>query len=334
MRAEIDRVLAEGAALDRARGAYGARAGVGAVRDLRGPALLPRLRLDQPVGGGPRGTAGDPPDGSAAPSAPATSTPTALLARARSRTSTARTEAERAELTMAARSVGKVWMLRHEIQGVPLPEDFAAAPPRGHGGHRGTRRLRRVLPGAFQDPQQQGGPGPEHRPTGAARRRCRPSAGARRRSGRTSPTGPAASARPRPAPRSPTWCAWSTTRPTTTRTPHAGPYVVLDISDFTFKQWYRLMMRHVHDYKAPVVLHPVAAQAVLPLPRRRRERPLPGRPRLRPEPGRQPAARLLRAVGPVAGSTRASRPSTACSGATPTSRYRANLAHFQHNIGV
>ena len=57
-------------------GAYGARAGVGAVRHLRGPALLPRLRLDQPVGGGPRGTAGDPPDGSAPPSAPATWTPT------------------------------------------------------------------------------------------------------------------------------------------------------------------------------------------------------------------------------------------------------------------
>ena len=45
---------------------------------------------------------------------------------------------------------------------------------------------------------------------------------------------------------------------------HAGPYVVLDISDFTFKQWYRLMMRHVHDYQAPVVLHPVLLKQYYP----------------------------------------------------------------------
>ena len=45
---------------------------------------------------------------------------------------------------------------------------------------------------------------------------------------------------------------------------HAGPYVVLDISDFTFKQWYRLMMRHIHDYQAPVVLHPVLLKQYYP----------------------------------------------------------------------
>ena len=67
-----------------------------------------------------------------------------------------------------------------------------------------------------------------------------------------------------PAPRSPTWSASSTTRPATTTRPHAGPYVVLDISDFTFKQWYRLMMRHVHDYQAPVVLHPVLLKQYYP----------------------------------------------------------------------
>jgi hypothetical protein len=45
---------------------------------------------------------------------------------------------------------------------------------------------------------------------------------------------------------------------------HAGPYVVLDISDFTFKEWYRLMMRHIHDYQAPVVLHPVLLKQYYP----------------------------------------------------------------------
>ena len=38
-------------------------------------------------------------------------------------------EAERRELTAAARSVAKVWVLRHEIQGVPLPDGFLADHP-------------------------------------------------------------------------------------------------------------------------------------------------------------------------------------------------------------
>ena len=87
-----------------------------------------------------------------------------------------------------------------------------------------------------------------------------------------------------------------------------------------FKQWYRLMMRHIHDYQAPVVLHPVAAHAVLPLPRRRRVRPLPGRPRLRPEPGAATRSSATSSRGTSSASTPASRPSPACSGATPTTR--------------
>ncbi|UUZ61346.1 hypothetical protein [Nocardioides sp. B-3] len=44
----------------------------------------------------------------------------------------------------------------------------------------------------------------------------------------------------------------------------AGPYVVLDISDFTYKQWWRLMKRHIHTYKAPVVLHPILLKQYFP----------------------------------------------------------------------
>ena len=40
-----------------------------------------------------------------------------------------RAAAERAELTAAARSVAKVWLIRHEIQGVPLPDDFLERHP-------------------------------------------------------------------------------------------------------------------------------------------------------------------------------------------------------------
>ena len=45
---------------------------------------------------------------------------------------------------------------------------------------------------------------------------------------------------------------------------HAGPYIVLDIGDFSFKQWYRLLMRHIQDYRAPVVLHPVLLKRYYP----------------------------------------------------------------------
>ena len=78
---------------------------------------------------------------------------------------------------------------------------------------------------------------------------------------------------------------------------------------------------------------PDPAQAVLPLPRRRRLRPLPGRPRLRQE--RRPADpdRLLRAVEPAAlRPLRAVHRRVQWRGAYRS--YRANQAHFQHNIGV
>ena len=48
------------------------------------------------------------------------------------------------------------------------------------------------------------------------------------------------------------------------RKKYAGTYIALDIGDFTFQQWYRLMMRHIHDYRAPVVLHPVLLKQYYP----------------------------------------------------------------------
>ena len=40
-----------------------------------------------------------------------------------------RAAAQTAELTEAARSVAKVWLLRHQVQGVPLPAHFFARHP-------------------------------------------------------------------------------------------------------------------------------------------------------------------------------------------------------------
>jgi hypothetical protein len=38
---------------------------------------------------------------------------------------------------------------------------------------------------------------------------------------------------------------------------YAGPYITLDIGDWSFRQWMLLMARHIVDYRAPVILHPV-----------------------------------------------------------------------------
>jgi hypothetical protein len=255
MRAEIDRVVAEGAALDGAQGrTTRARAAVRCAtfegqRYCLGfgwtnqPAEALAERLDARPALERERTGDLDADG--------------LLARAERRTATARAAADRAELTMAAQSVGKVWMLRHEIQGVPLPEGFAERHPEI----------------AVADVQARGGFGESY----PERSKILTSKVARAQS-TTYWCGPAAM-------QAIGWSSqekrknqsyWARRLGTTTAgtaitdmvrvinnkthyadADHAGPYVVLDISDFTFKQWYRLMMRHVHDYQAPVVLHPV-----------------------------------------------------------------------------
>ena len=45
---------------------------------------------------------------------------------------------------------------------------------------------------------------------------------------------------------------------------YAGPYITLDIGDWSFKQWRLLMARHIVDYRAPVVLHPVLEKRFYP----------------------------------------------------------------------
>ena len=45
---------------------------------------------------------------------------------------------------------------------------------------------------------------------------------------------------------------------------HAGPYIVLDIGKYSYATWMLLMMRHIHDYKAPVVLHPILLKRFYP----------------------------------------------------------------------
>lgn len=266
MQAEIDRVVAEGAGVDRAQGRTAlARASVRCATfdgqryclgfgwtNQTPEALAARLTERPDLG---RERTGDlDADG--------------IIARTSGRTAIARSEAERAELTMAAQSVGKVWMLRHEIQGVELPADFAARHPevavsdptsdtdaRGGFGKKYPKRFSILKESRILAQNQTWWCGPATMQSigwSSNKERKNQAFWARRLGTTTDGT-----------------AITDMVRVVNDRTIYAGPdkagpYIVLDISDFTFKEWYRLMMRHVHDYRAPVVLHPVLLKRYYP----------------------------------------------------------------------
>lgn len=167
---------------------------------------------------------------------------------------------ERAELTAAARSVAKVWLIRHEIQGMPLPDDFVARHPEAAAAAR-TRPHRH--PTSFRILSEK-----QVRPQGRTYY-CGPAAmqmigwGWRdRRQGqalwadklRTTSAGTAITDMVRVVNHNTGYDGED----------HAGPYIVLDISDFAYRQWWRLMKRHLHTYRAPVVLHPILLEKFFP----------------------------------------------------------------------
>lgn len=208
-----------------------------------------------------------------------------------------RAKAERQELTQAARSVAKVWMIRNEIQGVPLPAGFLAAHPEA----RVTVGAGRVA-AAVATPVAK--PTPSKTPT------ARPTTG----TVATVATSKAPSAGVSIAASVPAkypvkakvlknkqtaeqirtyWCgptsmqmiAWGwkqkdkgaahyaaklgTTsagtaisdmvRVTNNNTGWdnlAGPYITLDVKNFTTAQFWALLQKHIAQYKAPIILHP------------------------------------------------------------------------------
>jgi hypothetical protein len=189
----------------------------------------------------------------------------------------ARAEAQRAELTRAARSVAKVWLIRHQIQGVPLPPHFATRHPEVRAADPSTIDAR--------------GSATLTAPSAA------PAAGRKVKHWRAYPRKGVALHRTHVAAQHLTyWCGptsmqmiawgwsgerrtqrhWAARLGTTTsgtsitsmvdevnratgwdKEKYAGPYIVLDIGDWSFHQWMLLMARHIVDYRAPVVLHPV-----------------------------------------------------------------------------
>jgi hypothetical protein len=190
----------------------------------------------------------------------------ALLEHTAGLSARARARADRAELTEAARSVAKVWLLRHEIEGVPLPDGFLdthpearepagarAARPKGHADYPDRARVLRNKRVVDQKRSYWCGPATAQMiGWGWNKHKVRQRIWARRLG--TTTQGSAISAMVRVVNRTTGY----------DRADRAGPYIVLDISDWKFRKWMLLQKRHIVDYRAPVVLHPVLLKRFYP----------------------------------------------------------------------
>ena len=222
--------------------------------------------------------------------------PKAALKRMARLTPKKRARQERRELTQAARSVAKVWMIRHEIQGVPLPADFLAQHPEARVSTASStgvaaRAATVTTPSAS----------PTVRPVAAAATTTPAAPQTTTAAVPAQPVQPAAYRRKAKILKNGQtaeqirnyWCGptsmqmiawgwkqkdkgalhWAQKLHTTTAgtsiwdmvrvTNHntgwdklAGPYVVLDVKKFSTAQFFALMQKHIAQYKAPVILHP------------------------------------------------------------------------------
>ena len=192
----------------------------------------------------------------------------------------ARAEAERAELTAAARSVAKVWLLRHEIEGVEIPAAFLDAHPEARATTstaRGTATTTASAPTPLAARTKTLGDYPQRAAILSPRRVaeqqttywCGPTSMQMIAWGwkkfdkgqthwaeklGTTTSGTAITDMVRVINSSTGW----------DRPDYAGPYIPLDIGDYSFRQWKLLLMRHLVDYKAPVVLHPILLKRYYP----------------------------------------------------------------------
>ncbi len=194
-----------------------------------------------------------------------------------------RAAAERDELTRAAESVAKVWEIRHEVEGVPYPDGFVARHPElmdakgsadasGSAGSSTSASASTTAPGKKKSadypgsdkilaPQQTAeqirsywcGPTAMQMIAWGWRDKRQPQGMWAKKLGTTS-GGTAITSIVDVVNRTTGW----------DRASYAGPYITLDIGGYSFHQWYLLMMRHIHDYRAPVVLHPILLKKYFP----------------------------------------------------------------------
>jgi hypothetical protein len=279
MQAEIDRVVAEGLAAPRlsARSSATALAETAArCAELEGQRYClgvgwttrSESEVASDLAAAAREASGRESTGDAAP--------TETLQRMARMAPQARAEAERRELTDAARSLAKVWLLRHEIQGVPLPDDFAERHPEavvtsGDGqvsartaatstsarktaaDYPRRSRILKISQSRSQTRTYWCGPASMQAIAWGWHHEGRRQGKWARRLGTTS-DGTAITEMVRVTNNRTGW----------DRDSRAGRYIVLDIGDWSFRQWYLLMMRHIEDYRAPVVLHPVLLKRYYP----------------------------------------------------------------------
>ncbi|WP_432478217.1 C39 family peptidase [Nocardioides sp. GXQ0305] len=179
---------------------------------------------------------------------------------------------ERQELEEAARSVAKVVLLRHQILGEPLPDGFLERHPEARAGASELTAAR------MSSSRTKGMDDYPKRATVLRRGRtsqqvrtywCGPATmqmiawgwSGNRRSQRhwarrlgTTTSGSSISEIVRVVNKSTGY----------DREARAGKYIVLDISDWRYRQWMLLQMRHVKDYRAPLVLHPILLKRFFP----------------------------------------------------------------------
>ncbi len=194
----------------------------------------------------------------------------------------ARAAADRDELTQAARSVAKVWLLRHQIQGVPLPDGFLARHPEVRRGVLATDSTTNPKTGSIGEASgrhrwKRWKEYPRkgtvlHSKDVAAQHRtywCGPTSmqmitwgwsGTKRPQGHwahrlgTTTSGSSITAMVRVVNQDTGY----------DKEKYAGTYITLDIRDGSFQQSRLLMARHVVDYRAPVILHPVLEKRFYP----------------------------------------------------------------------
>jgi hypothetical protein len=196
-----------------------------------------------------------------------------ILRRAAALSPAERAARERAELTAAARSVAKVWMLRHDIQGVPLPAGFAKAHPEAglsarsgatsatstttqrktHADYPSVGRVLSRKRVKSQNRTYWCGPTTMQMIAWGWQDRRRSQAHWAGRLGTTT-SGTAITDMVRVVNESTGY----------DRESRAGKYIVLDIDDWSYNKWTLLNMRHVVDYRAPLVLHPILLKKYYP----------------------------------------------------------------------
>jgi len=205
---------------------------------------------------------------SAAPATESTgdlATVDALRQRARM-SPTARAALERRELTEAATSVAKVWVMRHQVEGAPLPEGFAERHPEAFVPADSENaaslaatsypRSDTVLSNKQVRSQTRSywcGPATMQMIAWGWEGRKRTQKRWARRLGTTT-SGTAITEMVRVVNR---YTGWD-------RDDRAGKYITLDVGDYRFRKWYRLIKRHIHDYRAPVVMHPILLKRYFP----------------------------------------------------------------------